>query len=300
MKRVFTVALSIALLFTGLTASAKDVSADSLRNVAIDEAARDSNFIHAYILVITEGRAFYSVYGHAALRMVCPSKGLDYCFTFEMDMSKSSNIDVLTRKAHAGFAYLPTQKFLKQYADEGRGARQYELNLTPREKQNLWRILDQESARGAVWTFDYTTVNCQSMVLYAINKAIQPRQLNFRSINPVLTGDFGEWIDYVNRNSPWVRLLMWSVLAGVDGSTVSPLDKMTPGMLAEMMADAEIADSTGTGRPMAKNAPQTLLRQTYIDKPCWFTPTMAVAAAVILMIAAILLLRKRKKKRENK
>lgn len=297
MRRIFIGLAFIAMLFSCLTASAKVVAAaDSARNAAIDEAAKDSDFIHAYILIISEGKAFYSAYGHAAIRMVCPSKKLDYSFTFEMDMSKSSDIDVLTRKAHAGFAYLPTQKFLKQYKDAGRGVKQYELNLTPKEKQNLWRILDEESARGSVWTFDYSAVNCQSMVIYAINKAIQPCQLNFKKMNPILTGDYGEWIDYVNRNSPWVGLLMHSVLAGVDENSVAPLDKMTPAILAEMMPDAEIVDSTGMGRPMMKNKPQTVLKQTYIIKPCWFTPIMALVVLVVLIIAVVVLLRMKKRK----
>ena len=54
----------------------------SVQEKIINKEAEDDNFIHAYLLLISEGKPWYSTCGHAAIRLVCPSKSLDYCFTW--------------------------------------------------------------------------------------------------------------------------------------------------------------------------------------------------------------------------
>jgi len=139
--------LTMLCLTLGIHAESQ-TKADSLKAIAINKEAENPNFVHAYLLDITPGRAFYSVYGHTAIRLICPSKRLDYCFSFEMDMKKSSYIDVFTRQAKAGYFMLPTPLFINKYKEEGRGVTAYELNLAPKEKQNLWRFLDSQINGG--------------------------------------------------------------------------------------------------------------------------------------------------------
>lgn len=251
---------------------------------AIDKEAESPNFVHAYILDITPGKAFYSVYGHNALRLVCPSKHLDYCFTFEMDMNKSSYLSVFTRKAKAGFAIAPTSVFFGNYKEEGRGITQYELNLTPKQKQELWKVLDEEVAQGAIWDFNYTSINCLSMVFYAINKATAPENIIFPKLPSIIKGDYTVWMDYVSRRSPWVRLIMRTVLHGVDGNSIAPEDKLSSEMVKEVLPSAAIIDGNGHAKSLTKGKPQIVQEASYHDAPCWFTPTMAFAILVVFIL----------------
>lgn len=152
---------------------------DSLKAVAINKEAENPNFIHAYLLDISPGKAFYSTFGHEAIRLVCPSKGLDYCYSFEINMKESSKLDVFTRSAKAGYGMIPSAMFLELYRKEGRGVTAYELNLKPKEKQELWRFLDKRVSDGSSWTFGLS-INCLSMVVYALNSAIMPEQMEFK------------------------------------------------------------------------------------------------------------------------
>ena len=43
---------------------------DSLKAVAINKEAENPNFIHAYLLDISPGKAFYSTFGHEAITIV--------------------------------------------------------------------------------------------------------------------------------------------------------------------------------------------------------------------------------------
>lgn len=288
------------MLCWGMALHAANDNADSLKvqaqeakNAAIDKEAANPDFIQAYMLDITPGKAFYSVYGHNAIRMVCPSKQLDFCFTFEMNMHESSYLSVFTRKAKAGFAMAPTAVFFGNYKKEGRGITQYALNLTPRQKQNLWKVLDQEVGKGADWEFNYTSVNCLSMVFYAINTAIQPEHIQFTHLPAVVKGDYTEWMDYVSRRSPWVRLIMRSVLHGVDGATIAPEDKLSSEMVKEVVPTAQIVDKQGHHRPLIQGKGKEVQVATYHDAPCWFTPGMALALLILLIAVVIIKTKKR-------
>lgn len=272
--------------------------ADSLKALQINKQAEDPNFVHAYILDVTPGKAFYSTYGHAAIRLVCPSKKLDYCFSFEMDMVVSSDIDVLTSSAKAGFFMKPTPLFLTSYQKEGRGVTAYELNLTPKEKQALWQFLDKSVADGASWTFDYITVNCLTMVFYAIQSAIVPEKIMFKQLPEMTQLSFGDWQDEVTRQSPWVNLLMHAVLWNANDSRMSAQDKLSPVMLQEALPQAYVTDSLGGNkRSLIKGQAVVLLPEVYHDAPCWFRPWMAGVLLVVLLAGIIAWARKRKKKR---
>lgn len=107
--------LSLCFCFTKVQA---EQVPDSSKVAIIDKEAANPDFIHAYLLIVDAGKAFYSVSGHAAIRMVCAEKGLDYCFSFEPDMDKSSYLDLFTRKAKAGFIPVQSGKFLDAYRQE--------------------------------------------------------------------------------------------------------------------------------------------------------------------------------------
>ncbi len=262
--------------------------ADSVKAAAINKEAEDPNFVHAYIMDVTPGKAFYSTYGHAAIRMVCPGKKLDYCFTFEMDMTVSSKIDIFTKEAKAGFFIKPTPLFIAPYRQEGRGITAYELNLTPKEKQDLWRFLDNSVAKGASWTFNYTTVNCLSMVFYAIQSTILPEKIGFKQLPALTQADFSDWQDEINRQSPWLNLLMHAMLWGENGNNMSTVDKLTPATLPMALPQGYITDSVGNSkRSLIIGKPVQILPEVYHSHPCWFRPWMALMLAILLIMGVI-------------
>lgn len=93
-----------------------------------------THFVTASLMVISPGNEIYSVFGHCVLHMQCPSKHLDYVYTFE---TEPNYLKFFAGKSKACFVAVPTHEFLQQYKAEGRGVTEYELNLTPHEKQEL-------------------------------------------------------------------------------------------------------------------------------------------------------------------
>lgn len=256
--------------------------------------------IHSYLLFAGPGNKVYNVFGHSFIRMYSPTAKLDFCFSFEIDTEKSGAIDFVRRRSKAGFVAVETPMFLKQYADEHRGMKQYELNLTYREKQNLWRLLDEEVERGSEWTFDYYNVNCSSMTLYAIENALDGRTLNFTNYNDVLRGNYHDCVDYMAQNSPWAGLF-WNAIVIDGGDAHGDLNcKMAPRLLNESLPGAVLTDSAGSSVPLiVKGSFKQLLPQHIVDEPLWFTPTMALVIAVLLVMLVVLVVWRRLKTRKN-
>ena len=69
--------LTILLLFLSSTA----VGAQNEKNDSLETALPTD--VYAYYVVVAPGETISSILGHAAIRMVCPSAGLDYCFTIK-------------------------------------------------------------------------------------------------------------------------------------------------------------------------------------------------------------------------
>lgn len=291
-NRLLCFILFLLQAWTGCLAQA---STDSIAAKEIDRQAASEDFIHCYILLISEGRTIYSAFGHTAIRMVCPSKQLDYCFTFEMNIEESSYLDMYRRKAKAGFTCVPSQLFLDSYKKEGRGIISEELNLMPKEKQNLWKILDEETQKGSTWQFDYTSINCTSMTMYAIGKAIAPAEIKYKKMPVVVYEDLDEWTDYITEASPWARIGLHMILRDVDNTQAKPEDLLTPPMMKAVLPNVIISSSKGD-RSLVKGKAKTLSKQTYTDKPFWFSPDMVLVILMILLLASAFILYKKKNK----
>lgn len=149
---------------------------------------------------------------------------------------------------------------------------------------------------GANWTFDYLSVNCLTMVFYAINSAIMPNQIVFKHLPSITRADFASWKAYITRRSPWINLLFQVTLPDEDGEHMQPEDKVIPEILKAVLPQAIIVDSIGKfDRPLIKGKPITLSPTVYQDKPCWFKPWMAVTFLLFLISGTFAIVLNKKK-----
>lgn len=281
-------------------AAGNKAEADSLLRDSLNKEAMSPDFIHAYIEIASPGDKVYSCYGHTAIRLQCPSKKLDYCFTFEMDMEQTGAWDFISHNGKAGFAAAPTEMFLSQYRTEGRGVKQYELNLMPKEKQTLWRLLDEQVAQGANWTFDYYKVNCTSMILWVISNALDSCSIDFPRLPECMQGTYHDDVTYMAEQSPWYGLVWHGIIMFDGGQHGDATEMMAPRMLAESLPYARIINKEGKSRPLLKGKAQVLCPLTYKDEPCWFTPWMALTVLVILVALIAYVIRRKTKIKQLK
>ena len=205
-----------------------------------------------------------------------------------MKLAEGEHTKFLTGQAKAGFMAAPTGVFMEQYKRQGRSIDEYDLNLTPKQEQTLWRNLDREIAQEARWSYDFITVNCGSMCVWIIQQSLLDEHIEYQQLPTVLQGTYSDVMDYVGEDAPWLNLYFHVRYFSRRNDTGALADKMAPTLLAEAWQHALLTSPTGGSRPVI-TASRQLAPQTLRTGPVWLTPAKALIIAIIIIIVFILI-----------
>lgn len=244
-----------------------------------------SNFVTASLLVASPGEAIYSQLGHAAIRMECPVHNLDYCFSFSEEPGMGGIMKFFIGKTDAHMLAIPTAEFLATYKIEGRQVTQYELNLTLHEKQELWRLLDNDYVDEDMRHFNFLQNNCSSVSLMAIENVFVDETIEFNGWPEQFKLNNGGILKYQTRQCPWLQF--WSLtFLGTEGDISWDNDRrLGPGLLVPVMKKAMIVGEDGLKRAIVLNEKQ-LMPLVNEFKATSLTPTWVFG---LLLLAVVLI-----------
>lgn len=247
-------------------------------NDTIDRLAED--FVEAYVVVADPGTQLYSVLGHCALRLKCPIFGLDYIFSYESEDTANKVLSFLAGHLKMALFAIPVDEYCQAYAKDGRGVRQYKLNLTPIEEQELWRVLDDESMVGKIHDYDYYHRGCANSCVRFVNKAINPKKIEYAQWDRVaVTGR--ELVREHTQNALWVRF----VLCFISGNEVDePLYKENQLLIPTDLVFAWQSASLD-GITLLEQEPEVLIEGKPQTSNGWFTPF--VFSLIILLLSIL-------------
>ena len=220
MRIQYDIWLTICLLFP-LTAGGQTTA-------AVDTTAmmRD-DYITASLLIAEPAHEPYSLFGHCAIRLQCPSHQMDYCFTFETSINTQGLLNFFRGKSKGGFAAAPTTDYIAYYRASNRGLTQYHLNLTPAEKLRLWQQVDEEIAYGANHRYNYLHTQCVSMIVSLVTSVLSA-PVGYHQLPDQLQGSFRDQMLAESVHYPWSRFF-WQTIMGPEGDETEPLEhKLTP------------------------------------------------------------------------
>ena len=238
----------------------------------------DPNFVKASLLVFGPGNELYGCAGHVAFRLECPTFKHDFAFSYEGESARDQVCRFFAGKLKMGMFCIPTEKFLAQYAESGRGCRQYTLDLSPAAKIRLWKMFDELVQKGADLPYDYIKRGCAQSTLQTLLKAIRPERI-----------EAGEWPESFSRtrreifhsyisDSPWTYLLLEMLTGPEVDRTQSNYDKViTPDDLLGYLQRVRVE-----GRPILSKPPEELLPQTLKRSACPVSPMMVACVFVLL------------------
>ena len=280
-KRYLAVmALAAAVWLSANTAPIRDVARDSVQ-VHPDS----SNFVTASLIVISPGSEIYSVFGHCALRMECPSQNLDLCYTYETDASSLGYIQFIAGKAKGSYLAIPTGEFFSQFKKEGRQLLQRELALSHHEKQNLWRNLDDEMVDVGYRKFNLLTTNCLSMSLFAIEKSLIGEYLDFGKALPLMEKNDGELTRYYCRNYPWAEFLYMTIVGNSASGHIDTEMRLAPEIIIPILEKASIKNSdNGIARKVFKSNTVEITPLVNHVKPGIFSPQLIFSALLFVIV----------------
>jgi hypothetical protein len=243
-----------------------------------------SNFVKASILVISPDKAIYSIFGHSAIRMQCPSKKLDYCFTFEMESGLEGYIKFFGGQAKARFVAVPTEEYFAGYKSEMRGIKQYTLNLTPHEKQELWRQLDNDMLEGAHRKFNLIQNNCSSMAMLMIESVLWQEEINFVKLPMQMNYVNGDLLRYYSREYPWAQFIFMTLFGSEADTFWNQENRMSPELLPEILNNAQIKNlQSGKSRPLVIGQSAIIPQKIYSSKSV-ITPILVFTLLLVFII----------------
>ena len=251
----------------------------------------DPNFVKASLLIMGPGDELFSCLGHACLRLECPTFKLDNCFSYESERIGDRVWTFFRGNLKMGMFAIPTAKFLEEYRASGRGVTQYALNLAPSVKQHLWRLLDEEVARGADLPYDYIARGCAQSVLRVLLAALGNVDMRGVRWPPKYQNSRREIVvDVVD--SPWTLFALQSIVGTDWDRAVTNLEKVVvPRDLLAFLQDVNV-----NGVPLAARTGTVLLPARRMPHPtgltAFFSP-VCVASLVLLLSIVNLFVRRR-------
>lgn len=254
---------------------------------AQDTVNRDEpDFVKVSLLLTEPGGALYSRFGHACLRMQCPTFDMDFAFTYESEDASSRVLRFMAGKLKMGLFGIPTQDYINSYAEENRGVKEYPIDMPIAAKRNLWRVLDSYTSDGINIPYNYITRGCAYSTLRFIREGLDTIPI-----------EFGLWpekyekltrreiSDLRIKDSPWCRAFMHLICNGAIDKECANVDKVImPYDLLEVLQGAKVQ-----GYPLLTGECITLLPDGPGLHAPWFTPLMASLLLLALTLAAAFL-----------
>ena len=277
---VFLVACAAMSLFAAAP------SANAPLNDGVDRD--DPNFVKASLLVFGPGNELFSCAGHACLRLECPTYKLDYCFSYESEPISEKVLTFFMGRLKMGMFAIPSDEFFRQYVVEGRGCRQYRLELLPDVKQRLWKIMDDNAAEGANLPYDYVRRGCAWSVLGCLRAALNPVQLEVSGWPAKYVQTRREITSSQLPDHPWKVFALHAIWGFETDREVTKIEKvLMPNDLVEFLKLATV-----NGESLIGSEGVEILPQKNVPRAMYFTPLMAACLFAMLSIVNLVWIRK--------
>ena len=252
-------------------------------NDTIDRMAED--FVTVSVVVCDPYEVLYSSLGHAAIRLQCPVYDLDYVFTYEGESVRNQVWRFLKGDLKMGMYALPTELFLKIYESVGRGVREYKMNLSPMQKQQLWRTMDEMRTAGMTMPYDFFKRGCAKSVVKVVRKVVGPNGIHYAPWSEKYTEHtIRELVrDYITE-LPWTEFMLYFLIGSEAERPMSCEEKLiVPTDLVEVWQQATFDN----GKPVLDGEAHVLVQPTQQMKAGWFTPLLASLLLLLLALGSL-------------
>lgn len=275
MKRIFQLALFILLSSIGVVAQNDSITAQPPRISLIT--------CHA-------GSVMYELCGHTAIRVQI--NGQDIAVNYGLFEFQSENFAIKFLKGETDYrvgAY-PFDIFMRHYLAENRRVVEQELNLTPQQSWELFRLLEENlRPENCVYRYNYVKNNCATKPIALIEKVVNDTiAFSEPNIEGAKEWSFRDEMRHFHQNYDWYQFGIDLALGpGIDYTLPTREKMFAPMALESMMRGATVTDSSGNKIPIVR-------KETIINKgaPAQLPPTSFVLSPgfVISLIFVIALM----------
>lgn len=289
--------LNIFLYRLLLTFILLDISKIAIGNTT-NYAETPADSIRVSLLTCSPHDEIYSLYGHTAIRYEDKASKTDIVvnygmFSFKKPFFVARFVLGLTDYE---MGIQDFNDFCYEYQYFGSQVTQQEINLTPEEKGQLLKALQDNYANARVYRYNYFYNNCttkaRDIILKSINGKIEYKNAIDKSVS------FRDLIHGCNANYSWASFGN-DLLLGfkADMQTTREEQQFLPDNLMRDFGQTKIVSADGSARPLVKNTEIIVKGNDYaIAGKTKVTPQF-VFITLLLLIAAIVVAEFKTKKR---
>lgn len=241
----------ILWLSLAFTAMGQEAMTAHPKEPVIEDSA---SFLRASLMIAEPTHQhIQSSFGHAFLRMQCPSAALDYCFSMESGEYEDF-LDICTGNYPNRLVAVPTADYLQPFDHEGRTVTEYALNLRLEEMQHLWRFLDRTCLQGLSPYHDYFHHGCSQEIMRYLTLNLDGQLVYGEAARQYGNTLFLLGNQLLPANS-WLHLppSMLSTTDGTDRQLTDDEKTAFPCIIPELLSDASIIEADGSHRPILKD-----------------------------------------------
>lgn len=228
-----------------------------------------------------------SVFGHAFLRMQCPSVGLDNCFSMESGDYEGFR-DICTGNYPNRLVAITTEEYLGAFDKEGRMVTEYPLNLTQQEIQRLWKYLDEKVASGNSPYHDFFHHGCSQEIIRFLAENLDGTICYGERAKAYGSTLYTLGTQTLPQDS-WIRI-PFVMLLSTDGTDTRITDgekTAVPYIIPDLFSDARIVTADGVSRPiLVKGVPPTVYQPATHLPMRHSCPIYAWAALLLAVVCA--------------
>ncbi|MCU0456566.1 MAG: DUF4105 domain-containing protein [Bacteroidales bacterium] len=239
-----------------------------------------------YLITCGPGTEIYSIYGHSALRVTIPDRGIDLSYNWGVFDFDTPNFGL--RFARGNLEYMLDadnySRFLRIYEYEKRWVKSQVINLSPSEKRKLTELIAENlKPENIKYRYDFLFDNCATRIRDILEKATDGRiiytpsgrkdALTFR----FLTGTY-------QQQYPWLDF-------GIDVLLGTPCDKKAEDrdkMFLPLELQGELTEASimrgGRMIPFLQNPVTVLNYKTPVNKPGFLTHPFLVFSLISIGI----------------
>jgi hypothetical protein len=257
-----------------------------------EAAASEGSPAEVWLVTYGPGEIYWQRFGHNAIWIRDPRRGLDHTFNFGFFDFAQENF--MLRFLQGRMLYFsaarPATEEFAEYIDDNRSIRVQRLALSGAQAERLMAyLLDEIKPENRDYRYDYYLDNCSTRVRDALDLALGGQLAERFGPQPALQN----WRDHTRRLTSadfWLYLGLEIVLGAEVDRSISRWDEMfIPGQLAAAVADMEV--DAGTGRTALVREDARLFESTLREPPsaprAWW-PRYLLASMALLAILGIL------------
>jgi hypothetical protein len=262
--------------------AAVPVAGQQADSMSQEELWQQPDFVRAYYVVAEPGGALYSVFGHACLHLVCEAYNLDYFFSYESESAARKILKFLSGNLLMGMTAVTRDSYLGGFAEEGRGVKEYELNLPIEQKRELWRVLDEKTAEGMELPYDYEARGCAYACVQILEEVLGKEKIEYAEWSSRFNRTRREIAnDYIKRQYPWNLLVLNTIV----GSSFDQTDNITEKLIIPTEVAEVLQYAKYDGDYLLSRDAHELIPSQYEERASWFTPMLV--AILLLMLALV-------------